>query len=404
MRTHAVVLTLLLVVFGVSAYPHGGLRRAPAPAAPRSAHHPVLHPPAALAPAPLLSFEVPSAQLPQQPDVASVAIPGRAGIYLVPYIQSQPDLHFRLRVKDLPDESVVAVTLDAEGSAQTLEVTAPTYAGTFENVSKGDHTLSAVALGLPQRVHMRGSSGDGDSLATAHLTHVARGDIISAIGDSTTEGNGGAIFSFMPNWVSALANAADWTSPDGRNFPQAGAVAHPSAPASFTSTLGTLLERARGYPVLVLNDGWSGATADAYTHITTSGTLADEYAVVRPNAWVVNLGVNDPLTHQSPGQFDTSLHLIVENLEQRYGAHNPDIHVACPTYSRDSRHDGETAYLPVIDRFRVNAGLGAGPNFFSYYRDTPGTLADEVHPNARGYRDMGVLWAEALSGRGTNCT
>jgi len=347
---------------------------------------------------------VPSAQLPEQPEVASVAIPGRAGIYLVPYIQTQADLHFRLRVQDLPSDTAVSVTLDPDGDDRTTEVTGPTYAGTFDNVSKGDHTLSAVVFRQPQLIHMHHTEGQGDRVASAHLIHVARGDIISAIGDSTTEGNGGAIFGFMPNWVSALSSAADWTSPDGRNFPQAGAVAHPAAPASFTSTLGTLLEQARGYPVLVLNDGWSGATADAYTHITSSSTLAGEYAAVQPNSWVVNLGVNDPLTHQTPDQFDSSLHLIVQDLVQRYGARNSDIHVACPTYSRDSRHDGETGYLPVIDRYRNDAGLGLAPNFFSYYRDVPGTLADEVHPNATGYRDMAVLWAQALAGQGKSCT
>jgi len=351
-----------------------------------------------------VSFEEPRAQLPEQPHVASVAIPGRAGIYLVPYIQSQPDLHFRLRVQDLPTESVVAVTLDPSGEARTMEVTGPTFEGTFDGVSKGDHTLSAVVYRQPQLIHMRGAVGVGDRVASARLTHVARGDIVAAIGDSTTEGNGGAVFGFIPNWVSALANAADWTSPDGRNFPQAGAVAHPAAPASFTSTLGTMLEQARGYPVLVLNDGWSGATAEAYSHITSSTTLADEYNAVRPNAWVINLGVNDPLTHQSPDQFDVSLHVIVEDLVQRYGAHNADIHVACPTYSRDARHDGEAGYLPVIDRFRSTASLGAAPNFFAYYRDVPGVLADEVHPNSAGYRDMAVQWAQALAGQARPCT
>jgi lysophospholipase L1-like esterase len=296
------------------------------------------------------------------------------------------------------------VTLDEGTGSRTIEVGGPDYSGTFDNIAEGDHALSATVYRQPQQFHPRGSLGIGDSVASTRLTHVARGDIVSAIGDSTTEGNGGAVFGFLPNWVSALANAADWTSADGRNFPQAGAVAHPAAPASFTSTLGMLLESARGYPVLVLNDGWSGATADAYTHITTSTTLADEYAAVKPNSWVVNLGVNDPLTHQTPAQFDSSLHLIVQNLVQRYGATNADIHVACPTYSKDSRHDGETAYLPIIDRYRTGAGLGAAPNFFSYYRDAPGTLADEVHPNEKGYRDMAILWAGALAGHGASCT
>ncbi|MFN2463121.1 MAG: SGNH/GDSL hydrolase family protein [Candidatus Dormibacteria bacterium] len=373
----------------------------------RPGHHvrvpaPVPHPPPL--PAPVLAFIQPRAQLPAQADVASVSIPGHGGSYLVPYIQTQPDLHFRLEAQNLPPGATVRVTLDAEGSnPRMMDVGAPAYEGAFDNVSKGDHSLTAVARNDPF-VHFADELTADDRAASVRLTHVARGDIVAALGDSTTEGNGGPVFKFIPNWVSALTSAADWTSPDGRNFPQAGGVSHPWAPASFTSTLGTMLAQQRGYPVLVLNDGWSGATADAYSHIISSNTLADEYAAVRPNSWVVNLGVNDPLTHQTPDQFDASLHAIVRDLNDRFGARNADIHVACPTYSRDARHDGEATYLPVIDRFRATAGLGAAPNFFAYYHDVPAALSDEVHPNAGGYRDMASMWARALAGQGTNCT
>jgi lysophospholipase L1-like esterase len=354
---------------------------------------------------PRVSFELPRAQLPQQPEVASVAIPGRNGTYLVPYIQSQPDLVFRVGVANLPEDSTVEVTLDAgTAGARTVEVTAPGYSGSFDNVTRGDHSLLADVYGGPQRIHMRYDQGLGDHVARAQLTHVARGDIVAAIGDSTTEGNGGPFFGFLPDWVTARANAADWTSPDGRNYPQAGAFARPHAPASFTSTLGTILESARGYPVLVLNDGWSGATAEAYSKISASGELAAEYAAVRPNTWLINLGVNDPLVHQTPDDFDTSLHTIIQNLVNRYGAHNPDIHLACPSYSRDSRHETEATYLPLIDRLRGTASLGSAPNFYSYYRDDAAALADEVHPNAAGYKDMAVLWAQALAGSGSPCS
>ncbi|HEY8740142.1 MAG TPA: SGNH/GDSL hydrolase family protein [Candidatus Dormibacteraeota bacterium] len=399
---------MIAIVVGVLSVPW---RAAPGPAtaAIHPGHHAIAQAaprPAAVPPAgPEVSFDFPRAQLPQQPEVASLAIPGRNGTYLVPYIQTQPDLHFRLNVQRAPADSMVLVTLDAGSDGQReTEVVAPGYEGVFGDVVKGDHTLSARLYQRPQRIHVKGTEGQGDQVASTRLTHVARGDIIAAIGDSTTEGNGGPSFGFMPNWVSAQAMAADWTSPDGRNFPQAGAFARPQAPASFTSTLGTLLEGVRGHPVLVLNDGWSGATAEAYSHIVVSPDLGAEYGAAHPNDWLINLGVNDPITHRTPEQFDANMHAITSELAGRFGAQPAAIHVACPSWAgQDFRHQAEALYLPVIQRLRATVATGAAPNFYAWYRDTPGNLADEVHPNAAGYRAMASLWGQALGGYNSSC-
>ena len=368
-------------------------------------HHPVtihLASEAVVGPGPRVSFDYPRAELPQQPEVASLAIPGRNGVYLVPYIQTGPDLHYRLRVQDLPPRSMVLVTLDPDRPGSRIQqVTGPTFDGTFTGVEMGEHTLLAELYARPRWTH-QGETGY-DRVAAASLSHVARGDIIAALGDSTTEGNGGPKFGFLRDWTSALANAADWTSPDGRNFPQAGAVAHPSALASFTTTLGTLLEQQLGHPVLVLNDGWSGATAEAYSHIAASPDLAAEYAVAHPTTWIINLGVNDPLTHQAPQDFANSVISILGSLEGRYGAQPGSIHLACPTYAKDSRHDGETTYLPVINQLRADNHLGPAPDFFNFYKARPGDEADEVHPNSAGYRDMAIVWAQALGGQDSAC-
>jgi lysophospholipase L1-like esterase len=402
---HALIAALMLALFAgpwrAPTQPDTGARPGHHRAA--AIHHTV---PPGLSQGPEVAFETPSAQLPEQPDVASLAIPGRAGTYLVPYIQTQPNLHFRLRLDRPPSRPRLIVTLDAEGPApQSLVVTGPQYEGTFHDVPLGDHTLSADLYSGYQSVPTHGAQGWGRFVTSAHLSHVARGDIIAAIGDSTTEGLGGAVFSFMPNWVTAQEMAADWTSADGRNFPQAGAMESPRAPASFTSTLGGLLEATRGHPVLVLNDGWSGATAEAYSHIVSSPTLASEYAAAQPSDWLVNLGVNDPLTHQSPDQFAASMHTIVAELGSRFAATPRAIHLACPSWAaQDFRHQAEATYMPVISQIRATLATGPAPNFYTWYRDRPADLADAVHPNAAGYRDMAGLWSQALQGTGSACS
>jgi lysophospholipase L1-like esterase len=401
---HALVLTLLLVLL---AGPWHASADSLAQVQPGHHHALVAHRPVGLGQplAASVSFEGPRAQVPEQPDIASLAIPGRGGTYLVPYIQTQPDLRFKLRLEHAPPQASVLVTLDAEGGApRTTTVAGPDYMGVFPAIGMGDHTLTADVYDSAQAVKTHGGQGLGDWVATTHLSHVARGDIIAAIGDSTTEGNGGPIFGFLPNWVSAQAMAADWTSADGRNFPQAGAAARPRSPASFTSVLGSILEGDRGHPVLVLNDGWSGATADAYSKIVSSRELSAEYNAALPNDWIINLGVNDPLTHQSPDQFATNMHTIVAELVSRYGATAGSVHVACPSWAaQDFRNQAETTYMPVIQEIRGTYATGAAPNFFSWYRDTPGDLADAVHPNSNGYRDMAALWAQSLGGKNTGC-
>ncbi|HEV1997574.1 MAG TPA: SGNH/GDSL hydrolase family protein [Candidatus Dormibacteraeota bacterium] len=412
-RSHLLLGVLLAVLLGGSWHPAAAFLQPYAGASssrpiPHPGHHqlgPVATPPGPPAPATAVAFEFPRAELPEAPDFASLAIPGRNGFYLVPYIQTQPNLHFRVRVQNLPDDSVVLVSLDpGNPGARVATAGAPIFDGDFTNVPLGDHRLVAEVYSALEPTNRWATLNRRSLLAVAQLTHVARGDIVAAIGDSTTEGNGGARFHFIANWVNARASAADWTSPDGRNFPQAGAFARPEAPASFTSTLGTILEQQRHHPVLVLNDGWSGATTQSYKDISSSHDLAAEYAAAQPNAWIVNLGVNDPIIHASAADFDANMRAVLHNLTSRYGARNEDIHVACPTYARDHRHEAEATYLPLIDKLRAEARLGAAPNFFSYYQGKPADLADEVHPNAGGYRDMAGLWAQALGGQGSACS
>ena len=118
----------------------------------------------------------------------------------------------------------------------------------------------------------------------------------------------------------------------------------------------------------------------------------------------MNLGVNDPIIHATSADFEANLKAVLQNLTTRYGAQPAQVHVACPTYAKDYRHDGEATYLPLIDQLRAEDGLGSAPDFFSYFRDNPSAIADEVHPNATGYRDMATLWAQALGGQASRCS
>jgi len=365
---------------------------------------------------PMLKFVVPQAAVADAPTTATLAIDGPAGTFFIPYIQTSADLPVTLAHNGPAGRSIVDVILDAgTPQARSVRLTAPPWRTTFQAVSFGEHTLTARLYvpeeGIPAEIALQAPPA-----AQAHLEQVARGDVIAALGDSTTEGLGEGpwqaghqeLLGFFPDWLTARrglqAARPDWISSDGRNFPQAGLTMHPASRPSFTIELARQLAAKRGHPVLVLNDGWSGTTSDGYMRISTSVYFARQMAVTSPNAWLINLGANDPLVNRSPAEYAERLQSLVDNLEKLYGALAQAIHVACPIFAtQPARNQAEAQYLPEVDRLRVRANLGPAPNFFAFYRDHPETVADAVHPNFAGYSAMAQLWGAALAGQGQGC-
>ena len=363
---------------------------------------------------PKLSFVSPSAGVGTAPTTASLAVPGFGGTFQVPYIQTSAKLDVTVAVRGPADRSFIDVVLDAGTPGQQLvRLTAPPWTATFLGMSYGEHTLTARLYvpdpGIPLAVAL-----DAPPVARAYLDHVARGDIVAALGDSTTEGLGEGPWQSgdlpappgaYPDWT-ALTNLAgahpDWITADRRTFPQTGPNIGPRP--SFIGELARDLGAQTGHPVLVINDGWSGTTADAYLHISSSTIFADQMNRTKPDAWVINLGVNDALVKRSPGDYIARLQGIVSNLETRFGAPPDQIHLACPIYAKQpERNSLESQYLGPLNQLRTQARLGTAPNFFSYYRDNPQLVADEVHPNFAGYTAMGQLWAAAIQGHGQGC-
>ncbi|MHB8509046.1 MAG: SGNH/GDSL hydrolase family protein [Candidatus Dormibacteria bacterium] len=349
------------------------------------------------------------------PEVATLDVPGPGGTFSVPYIQSRPDLLVRLKIDGYSDLLNTELVLD-EGTPGEIrqEMVGPDPSATLQ-LGWGEHNLTA-RVWMPREGTPAGELRSERPVATARLSHVARGDIIAAMGDSTTEGLGDGPFSSdelgnllaFPNWVVAREHAsavgANWVSGDGRNYPQAVYALPGRSRPSFTADLGNILELTVGHPVLVLNLGFSGSTSEAYIQVVESETVRREFAVATPNIYLLNLGVNDALVHRSAGDYLQRMDTIVADLATRFGAGAGAIHIACPNWAKQpQRHDLESTYLPALNALRDNNHLAAGPDFFSFFRDHPEYLADQVHPNAEGYLAMAVLWSEAVRGSGSVC-
>jgi lysophospholipase L1-like esterase len=364
---------------------------------------------------PTLVFNSPRAAIAEAPTVATLGVDGPAGRFHVPYIQTTADLPVSLAQNGPADRTIVDVVLDAGTPGErVVRLTHAPWRTVFHDLAFGEHTLAARMYvpeeGVPAEVALQ-----APPVAEARLERVARGDVVAALGDSTTEGLGEGpwppgreqALGFFPNWLAAqrsLQASPDWITTDGRNFPQVGLTMHPASRPSFTVELARLLAARRGHPVLVLNYGWSGTTSDGFMRISTSSYFSQQVATTSPNTWLINLGVNDPLLNRSPAEYGDRMQGLVSNLEKLYGAAPADIHVACPIYAtQPARNQAEARYLPVVDHLRAVNHLGAAPNFFAFFRAHPETVADAVHPNFAGYTATAELWDAALAGQGPGC-
>jgi len=400
---------ILLFAFGAALLSAQAAPRGPLPAlpAPDPAYLEGLRP--------TLAFTSPSAAVPEAPTTATLGIDGPAGRFYVPYIQTSPELPVTLAQNGPAGRTIIDVILDAgTPGSRTVRLTQAPWRTAFHDLGVGEHTLTARLFvpeeGVPAAVALQ-----APPVAETHLDRVARGDVVAALGDSTTEGLGEGpwqagqqeMLGFFPNWLAAqkgLQARPDWITADGRNFPQAGLTMHPASRPSFTVELARLLAARRGHPVLVLNDGWSGTTSDGYMRISTSGYFSQQMAATVPNTWLINLGVNDPLLNRSAAEYADRMQSLVTNLQKLYGAAPGDIHVACPIYAtQPARNQVEAQYLPVVDQLRAGNHLGAAPNFFAFFQAHPETVADAVHPNFAGYTATAQLWDAALAGQGQGC-
>jgi lysophospholipase L1-like esterase len=370
-----------------------------------------------LAGRPHLEFLQPRAGLRGAPETATLTVPGPGGSFTVPYIQTGAALRWALAVGGAGGDDRLEVTLDAGTPAARVEdASIGDPRGVFSGIGFGEHTLTARLLRAgPGGLNQLG--GGERVVARARLDRVARGDVVAAIGDSTTEGVGGGPWSGIeleslaafPDWLAARAAAAragqDWVTADGRGFPEPSNLQYPGrSRPSYTVDLTRLLESARGRPALVLNLGFSGGTSDSWVHVAESPLVVQELRAVPPDAWLINLGVNDALVGRSPSDYQSRMGRIVADLERLDGASPAQIHLACPIWAKQpARHRAEQAYLPAIDQLRASLGLGPAPDLFTWYRDHPEDVADAVHPNAAGYEAMAELWLHALQGANAGC-
>ncbi|MGH8503550.1 MAG: SGNH/GDSL hydrolase family protein, partial [Gammaproteobacteria bacterium] len=216
----------------------------------------------------------------------------------------------------------------------------------------------------------------------------AKGRYFVAMGDSITNGTGDDI-------------AGDNASSDQRNISR-----------GFTPILNNRLSAQLGLPVTVLNEGLGGTTSGTGGAGGSGRVNSAKQRHTESRYWLIMFGTNDskrpirsgkglqPGDSGYSGSFKDSMQRIVTSLK-----HSGKIPILAKVpFIRNASASQDRLiqdYNIVIDELvAANAISVTPPDFYTYFKQNPGQLPDNIHPNGAGYQAMAELWFNALAGSG----
>ncbi|MBN1557558.1 MAG: SGNH/GDSL hydrolase family protein [Lentisphaerae bacterium] len=321
------------------------------------------------------------------------------GTYTIPYIQTAREVALRVAFADSGCRRArVLLEGSTEGRVSVRLVSRDRPIARFAPLAPGHYTV---------RVEYR-DAGEGGVAAKA-WEGLGIGCILAALGDSLTEGYHGRAFRCDNLHLTSAVFPEESVSRDGRNFPQFGPTAAVHTPAvncfeSWMTRLNNSLTETWKQPVFIANEGWGNCTTSRYLAMIrgNEGGWRDRMHLLRPNVWLIHLGVNDERRQVSPAEFTANLHGIVDALIVDFGAVPERIFLARPSYDYIcGAAEVLRQYILGIDAVIGDVGLGKGPDFFAAFaRDRARWYGDDpVHPGVEGMDRMADLWAGALPDR-----
>lgn len=321
--------------------------------------------------------------VPQSPDVATRTIMSESNIpFTIPYIQTSNDMHASVGISKLSRIQKVKLVLSENGHTVADATLTYPYKTTFYNLDKGEYTLDAYALNTQSNIY-------GGNQFHDQVTNIGIGDIIVAIGDSTTEGTF-LYKSQFPTWLTAPTN---YLSFDNRTYPQPGGKAtFPTQ--TWMPELSNELEKIYGYPVFIKNAGYSSFATTDYLSVMKTKAWANRQHAIAPNKWIILLGVNDGIKNVPEKTYESNLQGMITILEKDYHAEPKNIMLAKPTYAIG--HDHVHDLLPAIDALWLSDGVAHGPDFWTFFSTrfypTFAYYKDQYHQTPSGMREMVQLW------------
>jgi lysophospholipase L1-like esterase len=324
-----------------------------------------------------------------------LTVPDMKGSYTIPYIQSESDLHVRIIFPAFGPTRARLILLRGDQPIAERERTAAAPEVTISGLATGEYAL-----------RIGGLDASGQVTCSASWNRIAIGTVIGAIGDSITEGYHGHGFWRDDLDLKAAMFPPEAVSKDGRNFPQYSPTTAWHRPdincfQSWMTSLNDLLAARWRQPVFIANEGYGGITTGAYLN-TMRGDKGWQarMKLLRPQVWLIHLGVNDERAKLPAATVAANLDAIVTILIQDYNAKPEHILIARPCYDyAEGAPEILQSYIAETDALIARRGLRHGPDFFAAYAvDKAKWYGDDpVHPNIEGMERMAQLWSEAIA-------
>ena len=325
---------------------------------------------------------------------ACLTIKDVEGTYTIPYIQSGRTLRVSVGFTEARVTSVRLALLRDGEEADVRRANGPAFEAAFEGLPPGEYILEA-----------RGLDANGREVGRSKCGGIGVGAVLVAMGDSITEGYYWRGFLQQDLDLTAGVFPAVSVSRDGRNFPQFAPTTHNHLPEvncfeSWMTRLNDLLAAGWEQPVFIANEGWGGISSGAYLALIRGNRLwRERMRALKPNLWLIHLGVNDERSQVAPDTLAANLEAIVNTLIADYGASPDRIFVAKPSYDYfEGAKPILESYCTAIDELIAKRGLRPGPDLFAAYAADRERWygADPVHPNKEGMDYMARLWHGAL--------
>jgi acyl-CoA thioesterase I len=326
---------------------------------------------------------------------AMITVKDIKGAYTIPYIQSDRELLINVDFSD-PLTTSANLTLTGKDFQKNKKVAKTNPHTVFTKLPTGEYTLLVEWL-----------KADGTKLSETVLRRIGVGTVLAAIGDSLTEGYHGHGFKKDIKNLKAANFPAKAVSKDGRNFPQYSPTTYHHKPTvnCFQSWLTELNDELSGkweMPVFIANEGWGGFTSASYLNTMrhNGGGWVDRMRLLKPDVWLIHLGVNDERHKVSAASFAKNIRAIVNILLKDYKATPSNIYIAYPSYDYAAGAEPVLqSYIAEIDKIIAGLKLRKGPDFFKAFSKNRAKWYgnDPVHPGIEGMNLMAKLWTEKLA-------
>lgn len=326
---------------------------------------------------------------------AMISVKDIKGSYTIPYIQA--DRYLRVNV-DFSDPQTASANLTLQGKEFSVpkKVEKASPYTVFSGLPVGEYTLDVEWL-----------KSDGSKLSKTVYQRIGVGAVLAAIGDSLTEGYHGHGYKKENLDLKASDFPAEAVSKDGRNFPQFSPTTFHHKPTvncfqSWMTALNDKLSAEWKMPVFIANEGWGGFTSAAYLAMMrgNGGGWKERMRLMRPNVWLIHLGVNDERHKVPAADFAKNMREIVGILLDEYNADSSKIYLAYPSYDyATGAEEILRSYIVEIDKIITDLNLRKGPDFFeAFSKDKAKWYGnDPVHPGIEGMNLMAELWAGKLA-------